>query len=97
MGRERWAATLAAVWPHAGHDVTFIVREVTANAIAEQGLTLTEAGESIMVQPQLTTSIAQTFMAENTRFELIILGMKAYDLATAVDHLVAFCPNPRRF
>ncbi len=79
---------------HAGHDVTFIVREVTANAIAEQGLTLTEAGESIMVQPQLTTSIAQTFMAENTRFELIILGMKAYDLATAVDHLVAFCPNP---
>jgi 2-dehydropantoate 2-reductase len=78
----------------AGHDVTFILREVTAAAITEQGLTLTEAGQSVVVHPQTSTSIAQTFMAPDEPFDLIILGMKAYDLPEAIDHLVAFCPEP---
>jgi 2-dehydropantoate 2-reductase len=78
----------------AGRDVTFIVRDVTADAINEQGLTITEAGQSIVVQPHISTSIAQTFMALEAPFDLIIMGMKAYDLAEAIDHLVAFCPEP---
>ena len=79
---------------HAGHHVTFIVREVTADAINEQGLSITELGETVKVQPHITTSIAQTFMGEDADFDLIILGMKAYDLTEAINHLVAFCPEP---
>ena len=79
---------------HAGHDVTFIVRETTATAIHEQGLTITEAEQTIIVQPTISTSIAQTFMELDAPFDLIILGMKAYDLAEAINHLVAFCPEP---
>lgn len=79
---------------HAGHDVTLIVREVTADAINELGLSITEADETISVQPKITTSIAQTFMGEEADFDLIILGMKAYDLTEAINHLVAFCPEP---
>jgi 2-dehydropantoate 2-reductase len=78
----------------AGHDVTFIVRGITAEAILEQGLTITEAEQSVIVRPTLTTSIAQTFMALDAPFDLIILGMKAYDLAEAINPLVAFCPVP---
>lgn len=78
----------------AGHDVTFIVRQVTADAIQEQGLSITESNETVMVHPQLSTSIAQTFMDLEVPFDLIILGMKAYDLAEAINHLVAFCPEP---
>lgn len=79
---------------HAGHDVTLILREVTADAIQEQGLTIVEGEQSIVVQPTLSTSIAQTFIAPDANFDLIILGMKAYDLAEAINHLVAFCPSP---
>ena len=78
----------------AGHDVTFIVREVTADVINEQGLTIIEAEQSVIVQPAISTSIAQTFMGSDVQFDLIILGMKAYDLAEAINHLVAFCPEP---
>ena len=78
----------------AGHDVTFIVREVTARAIEEQGLSITEGNQSVVVQPTLKTSVAHTFMDEDVQFDLIIMGMKAYDLPEAIDHLVAFCPEP---
>jgi len=77
-----------------GHDVTFIMREVSADAIREQGLTISEAEQSVKVHPTLSTSIAQTFMDLEVPFDLIILGMKAYDLKEAIDHLVAFCPEP---
>ncbi len=77
-----------------GHDVTMIVRDVTAASIAEKGLTVKEAGASFTVQPTATTSVAQTFMSPDVQFDLIIMGMKAYDLKTSIDHLVAFCPDP---
>jgi 2-dehydropantoate 2-reductase len=81
---------------HAGHEVTLIVRDVTAAAIEEHGLSITEAGETVVTQPNITTSIAQNFMADDADFDfdLIIMGMKAYDLPEAIDHLVAFCPEP---
>ena len=78
----------------AGHDVTFIVRQVSADAIQEQGLAIIEADKTVVVQPHLSTTIAQTFMALEEPFDLIIMGMKAYDLAESINHLVAFCPNP---
>jgi len=78
----------------AGHQVTMIVRDVTAESIDAKGLIIQENGQSARVQPTTTTSVAQTFMSPDVRFDLIILGMKAYDLKTAIDHLVAFCPDP---
>ncbi|PID87055.1 MAG: 2-dehydropantoate 2-reductase [Chloroflexi bacterium] len=78
----------------AGHDVTLIVREITAKSIAEHGLSIVEDNETVTVQPTLKTSVAQTFMDEDAQFDLIIMGMKAYDLTEAIDHLVAFCPEP---
>lgn len=77
-----------------GHDLTLVVRDVSATAIAEKGLTVRENEQSFTVRPLTRTSIAQTFQTPGTQFDLIILGMKAYDIKTAVDHLVAFCPDP---
>jgi len=78
----------------AGHDVTMVVRDVTAESIAAKGLVIKENGEAATVQPAVASSIAQTFMSPEVRFDLIIMSMKAYDLRTAIDHLVAFCPEP---
>lgn len=76
------------------HQVTMIVRDVTAESIDAKGLIIQENGQSVLVQPATTSSIAQTFMSPEVQFDLIIMGMKAYDLKTAIDHLVAFCPDP---
>ncbi|MCA9874342.1 MAG: ketopantoate reductase family protein [Ardenticatenaceae bacterium] len=78
----------------AGHQVTLIVRDVTAESIDAKGLIIQENGQSVLAQPATTTSVAQTFLSPDIQFDLIIMGMKAYDLKTAIDHLVAFCPDP---
>lgn len=76
------------------HDVTLITRAATANAIQSQGLAVTEGGQTVRTHPRLVTSVAQAFMHEAAAYDLIILGMKSYDLAAALDPLVAFCPQP---
>ena len=77
-----------------GHQVTMIVRDVTAESIQAEGLRISEGEQSFIAHPNTTTSVAQTFTLPDARFDLIIMGMKAYDLKTALDHLVAFCPDP---
>jgi len=79
---------------HDGHHVTMIMRDLTAESINTNGLTVREGDHSFNVQPIATTSIAQTFLVPDVEFDLIIMGMKAYDLKSALDHLVAFCPDP---
>ncbi|MCA9996648.1 MAG: ketopantoate reductase family protein [Anaerolineales bacterium] len=76
------------------HDVTLITRPTTAAAIQSQGLAVTEGGQTVRTHPRLTTSVAQAFMNQTAAYDLIILGMKSYDLAEALDPLVAFCPQP---
>ncbi len=76
-----------------GHDVTLVVRQVLADAIEAYGLILTQGETREVVRPQTITSIPQAFQ-DDTHYDLIILGMKTYDLKTALDPLVAFCPNP---
>jgi 2-dehydropantoate 2-reductase len=75
------------------HNVTLITREVMAKLIGETGLELTEGGKRIVTRPTAVTSAAQAFKDGQT-YDLIILTMKAYDLAAAVDPLIAFCPQP---
>ncbi|MFQ5398810.1 MAG: ketopantoate reductase family protein [Anaerolineae bacterium] len=77
-----------------GHDVTLVVREVTAEAINADGLSVTEESQTAHVRPTAVSSIAQAFMAGDVNYDLIIMGMKSYDLVEALDPLVAFCPDP---
>jgi 2-dehydropantoate 2-reductase len=77
-----------------GHDLTVVVRDITAEAIESKGLMVKQDDHAYTVHPTVRTSIAHTFQTPDVAFDLIILGMKAYDIKTAVDHLVAFCPEP---
>lgn len=78
----------------AGNDVTLVLRGDAAEAIRTKGLTVKAGERRFTVRPVVHTSISQTFQEPGVAFDLIILGMKAYDVPTAVDHLVAFCPDP---
>ena len=77
------------------HNVTLITREVMAQLIGETGLEITENNKRIVTRPTAVTSVAQAFK-EGQNYDLIILAMKAYDIATAIDPLIAFCPQPNR-
>lgn len=79
------------------HELTLVTRDVTAEAINSNGLILTDGTETIRTQPKAMTSLAQAFALVNgsrASYDLIIMTMKSYDLRTALDHLVAFCPEP---
>jgi len=75
------------------HQVTLITREVTAELIRKHGLTITEKGETELTRPGVASSVAQAFQGGES-YDLIIMAMKAYDLAPALDPLIAFCPQP---
>ncbi|MCB8977515.1 MAG: ketopantoate reductase family protein [Ardenticatenaceae bacterium] len=75
------------------HNVTLITRQVMADLIGETGLELTEGNKRIVTRPTAVTSAAQAFK-DGQNYDLIILTMKAYDLASAIDPLIAFCPQP---
>jgi 2-dehydropantoate 2-reductase len=76
-----------------GHEVTLVTRDVIANMINEGGLIITEQKHTEVTHPTAVGSIAQAFM-EGAYYDLIIMSMKAYDIAPALDPLVAFCPEP---
>lgn len=75
------------------HNVTLITRDVMVKLIGETGLEVTENNKRIVTQPTAVTSVAQAFK-EGQQYDLIILAMKAYDIARSVDPLIAFCPEP---
>ena len=77
------------------HDVTFIDMEATANVINNNGLTIVQGGQSRVAHPKAVTSAAQAFMGGAAAYDLILMGVKAYDLKAALDPLVAFCPSPQ--
>ena len=76
-----------------GHNVTLVARSVTAELISKHGLQLVENGKTAVLQPRLATTIAQAFQMESA-YDLIIMGMKSYDIKKALDPLVAFCDAP---
>jgi 2-dehydropantoate 2-reductase len=78
----------------AGNDVTLIARDFTAKTISASGLSLTENGQTVLTRPKAAASMAHAFMEEEVSYDLIIMSMKAYDLAPALDPLIAFCPEP---
>jgi 2-dehydropantoate 2-reductase len=75
------------------HEVSMITREVSAEIISNGGLFITEGDSQTQVNPLMLTSVVQAF-EQKQQYDLIIMSMKSYDLVTALDALVAFCPNP---
>lgn len=83
----------AAKFQQAGHEVTAVANELMSEAIEANGLTVVEDGRSFKSKPTTFNTIAQAFSNQEV-YDLIILGMKAYDLESALNPLVAFCPKP---
>lgn len=79
---------------HQGHDVTLVTRIVAAEAIAKNGLRLSQpSGPDLLVRPRTVTSLRQAFL-DDQRYELIILAVKSYDVDEALNPLIAFGPRP---
>lgn len=85
---------LGARLAHSGNDVTLIARQVVADVVNADGLAVTEGGRTLKTRPKVITSVAQAF-AEAEEYDAILLTMKSYDLLSALDPLVAFCPQPK--
>lgn len=84
---------LGACLAHHAHEVTMVTRPVTANIIDEQGLTIRQPGGRYVVRPRVVSSVRQAFL-NDASYDLILMTMKSYDLADAINPLLAFCPNP---
>ena len=78
----------------AGRLVTLVTRPDTAAAINRDGLQLTENGDTRRALVRAVDSPAEALT--DSAYDLIILGMKGYDLAEAVNQLAALCPEPAR-
>ncbi|MFZ0547988.1 MAG: ketopantoate reductase family protein [Candidatus Promineifilaceae bacterium] len=83
---------LGAKLANAGHQVTLVARDPTATAIQENGLTIIENGASFSVHPMVVTSLRLAF-SEDTAYDVILICVKSYDVETAINELVAFCPD----
>lgn len=79
----------------ANHDVTFIDMEAIVNVINNSGLTIVQGGLSRVAHPKAVSSAAQAFIGETVDYDLILMGVKSYDLKAALDPLVAFYPSPK--
>jgi 2-dehydropantoate 2-reductase len=79
----------------ANHDVTFIDMEATINVINSSGLTIVQGDQSRVAHPKAVSSVAQAFMGDTANYDLILMGVKSYDLKAALDPLVAFCRSPQ--
>lgn len=84
----------------AGHRVTLVARPETAAAITRDGLTIVESAETITAPVRAVGELAAAFAASPAGgapgYDLIMLGMKSYDVAAAVSQLAALCPAPAR-
>lgn len=75
------------------HQVTLVAREVTAGLINANGLIISENETLRRTRPRVVTSLLHAF-EDNQVYDLVILGMKSYDMTPSFDALVAFCPQP---
>jgi 2-dehydropantoate 2-reductase len=85
---------LGTLLAYKGHDVTLLSRPDTTTLVAETGLRVTQPdGSTFRVHPQLATGVRRVFEQEPP-FNLILLAMKSYDVAAALNPLVAFATRP---
>ena len=71
---------------HGGNQVVMLDRPSMSEAINEQGLIVEEAGETVHVKPQAVSSLAEAY-AIHEAYDLVVLGLKSYDLHIALKDL----------
>jgi len=84
---------LGARLSHAGHEVTLVTRTTMAESINHNGLAIVEDNRHLITQPQAVVSLRQAVL-DNAPYDVILLGMKAYDLEAALNEMIAFYPQP---
>jgi 2-dehydropantoate 2-reductase len=74
-----------------GHQVIMLDRPSMVEGINNEGITVEEAGEEIHVKPKAVSSLAEAY-AISDAYDLIIMGLKSYDLPAALNDLAAHDP-----
>lgn len=77
----------------AGRRVTLVTRPEAAAVINKDGLLITEGGKTRQA-PVRTVCLLPEAFESTPHYDLILLGMKSYDLADAVEQLAVACPTP---
>ena len=78
----------------AGHRVTLIGRPAPAEAIRRDGLLITQTSQTRRAPVQVASDL-ESALSGMAACDLVILGMKSYDLANAATRLAAICPGAR--
>lgn len=84
---------LGAKLAQSGQTVTLVCRPTTADLINARGLVLAEPGSMTSQHVPVFSTVEQA-MENDAGYDLVILGMKSYDLAPAMAALVAAGPLP---
>jgi len=79
---------------HAGHQVTFVARGLTLEALRIQGLTLTFGDQSLRLRHLTVTPEVGAAFRDLPPYDLVCLTVKAYDAAGAAEELRAAWPHP---
>lgn len=75
----------------AGHGVTLVDRPAMVELLNRDGLRISSGGRIETAPVRAVDSLGKAGVANA---DLILLGMKAYDLEAALDELAAVCPRP---
>ena len=75
-----------------GHQVIMLDRQEMADAINAGGIVLKEEGQADHVAPAAVSTFDQA-MAITSSIDLIIMGLKSYDLPAALEKLSPSCPD----
>jgi 2-dehydropantoate 2-reductase len=84
---------LGGLLAYGGYDVTLVARGQAAAAIQKHGLTILKETQQFYSQPKVVTSFRQAVVDQKS-YDLILVCMKSYDVAAAVNEMVAFYPKP---
>lgn len=76
----------------AGHRVALITRPAVAEAIGVGGLHITQDGQTEIAPVRAISRLSEAL--DGHQPDLIVLGMKSYDLAASVAELASVCPRP---
>jgi 2-dehydropantoate 2-reductase len=77
---------------YSGNQVVMLDRPSMAQAINDEGVIVEETGTRIHVRPQAVSSLDEAYALTN-RYDLILLGLKSYDLPIALSDLTAHDPT----
>lgn len=79
-----------------GNNVTLLSLPFAIEPIIEHGLTISEADETVTLQPPCVVSLEEAF-TDNKQYDLILVTMKSYDLDAAREAIYPFITQPTVF